>query len=97
MFSAFGSKITLIVSRQQVLPRKDPEVAAALEDNFLARGVKLFKGAYADAIERNGDEVTVHCDDGRHATGSHALLAIGSLPNSEGMGLEAAGIELDKG
>src|SRR5438309_8318495 len=66
MFSAFGSKVTLIVSRQQVLPSKDPEVAAALEENFLARGVVLLKGARAIGIDRTDDGVDVRCDDGRH-------------------------------
>jgi dihydrolipoamide dehydrogenase len=97
MFRSFGSEVTLIVSRQQVLPQKDAEVAAALEDDFLRRGVRLFKGARATAIERAGDEVVVRCDDGRSATGSHALLAIGSIPNSEHLGLEAAGVEVDGG
>jgi dihydrolipoamide dehydrogenase len=95
MFSSFGSKVTLIVSRQQVLPSKDPEVAAALEDELLRRGVKLFKGAKAEAIEVSGERVAVACDDGRVARGSHALLAIGSIPNSDGIGLEAAGVEID--
>src|SRR5947209_8860314 len=96
MFSSFGSKVTLIVSRQQVLPTKDPEVAAALEDDFLRRGVVLFKGARATSIDTHEDAsgVTVHCDDGRHADGSHALLAIGAVPNSEGLGLESAGVEV---
>src|SRR4051794_8164626 len=97
MFSSFGSQVTLIVSRQQVLPQKDPEVAAALEDDFLARGVRLYKGARATGILRAGDVVTVDCDDGRRATASHVVLAIGSIPNSEGLGLEAAGIEVDGG
>jgi NAD(P)H dehydrogenase (quinone) len=95
MFSSFGSKVTLIVSRQQVLPRKDAEVAAALEDDFIRRGVKLFKGARATSIDREGDEVVVHCDDGRQARGSHALLAIGSVPNSDGLDLESAGVFVD--
>jgi dihydrolipoamide dehydrogenase len=97
MFSALGSKVTLIVSRQQVLPQKDPEVAAALEDDFLERGVKLLKGARAVGIDRDGDTVKVSCDDGRVAIGSHALLAIGSIPNSDGLGLEHAGVEVDGG
>ena len=101
MFSAFGCKVTLIVSRQQVLPRKDPEVAAALEDEFLDRGVKLYMGARAEAIERVDDAdgtpgVRVVCDDGRAATGSHALLAIGSIPNSEELGCETAGVEVNR-
>jgi dihydrolipoamide dehydrogenase len=95
MFSAFGSKVTLIVSRQQVLPSKDPEVAAELEGNFVARGVQLFKGARATAVERDGERVTVRCDDGRSATGSHALLAVGSIPNSEALELDTAGVEVD--
>jgi pyruvate/2-oxoglutarate dehydrogenase complex dihydrolipoamide dehydrogenase (E3) component len=97
MFSAFGADVTLIVSRQQVLPQKDPEVAAVLEDDFLGRGVKLFKGARAEGIDVTDAEVSVRCDDGRVARGSHVLLCIGSIPNSEGLGLTEAGVELDHG
>jgi pyruvate/2-oxoglutarate dehydrogenase complex dihydrolipoamide dehydrogenase (E3) component len=98
MFSSLGSQVTLLVSRQQVLPQKDPEVAAALEDELLRRGVRLLKGARADGIERtDGGGVAVHCTDGRVASGSHALLAIGSIPNSDGLGLDAAGVEVDAG
>jgi len=95
MFSSLGSEVTLIVSRQQVLPQKDPEVAAALEDELLNRGVRLLKGARAVGIDPHDDGVAVRCDDGRTATGSHALLAIGSVPNSDGLGLEHAGVEAD--
>lgn len=97
MFSAFGSDVTLIVSRQQVLPQKDPEVAAVLEDDFLRRGVRLFKGARAEGIDVGDDGVAVRCDDGRVARGSHALLCIGSIPNSEELGLDAAGVASDGG
>jgi dihydrolipoamide dehydrogenase len=97
MFSSFGAEVTLVVSRQQVLPQKDPEVAAALEADFLRRGVRLFKGARATGIERLDDGVTVFTDDGRSATGSHALLAIGSIPNSESLGLENVDIQTTDG
>jgi dihydrolipoamide dehydrogenase len=93
MFTTFGSKVSLVVSRQQVLPSKDPEVAAVLEASFLERGVELHKGARATAIRREGDGVVVECHDGRVVRGSHALLAIGSIPNSDSLGLEAAGLE----
>ena len=93
MFSSFGCEVTLIVSRQQVLPGKDPEVAAALEADFLERGVRLLKGARAVAIDKpDASSVIVRCDDGRSVQGTHALLAIGSIPNSEGLGLDAAGV-----
>jgi dihydrolipoamide dehydrogenase len=96
MFSSFGSKVTLIVSRQQVLPNKDPEVAAVLEADFLRRGVQLYKGARAVSLERTeSDGVLLRCDDGRVAEGSHMLLAIGSQPNSEGLGLAEAGVQMD--
>jgi NAD(P)H dehydrogenase (quinone) len=97
MFTSLGAKVTLIVSRQQVLPSKDPEVAAALETEFLDRGVSLLKGARASGIERSDSGVAVRCDDGRVVQGSHVVLAIGSLPNSEGLGLEAAGVHTDRG
>jgi pyruvate/2-oxoglutarate dehydrogenase complex dihydrolipoamide dehydrogenase (E3) component len=97
MFASFGSRVSLVVSRQQVLPEKDPDVAAALEADFLARGVTLVKGARAEGIDRTDDGVVVRCDDGRSVVGSHALLAIGSVPNSEGLGLDAAGVETDRG
>ncbi|MCU1392424.1 MAG: putative quinone reductase [Ilumatobacteraceae bacterium] len=97
MFSSFGAAVSLVVSRQQVLPSKDPEVAAVLEDDFLKRGVRLLKGARATSIERVGDEVVVSCDDGRIVRSSHAVLAIGSVPNTDGLGLEVAGVETDGG
>lgn len=97
MFSSLGAKVTLVVSRQQVLPQKDPEVAAVLEDDFLRRGVSLLKGARAQAIERDEESggVIVRCDDGRTVRASHAVLAIGSIPNTDGLGLEHTGVEVD--
>jgi dihydrolipoamide dehydrogenase len=92
MFTTFGSKVSLVVSRQQVLPSKDPEVAAVLEASFLDRGVELHKGARATGIRHEGEGVVVECHDGRMVRGSHALLAIGSIPNSDSLGLEAAGL-----
>jgi pyruvate/2-oxoglutarate dehydrogenase complex dihydrolipoamide dehydrogenase (E3) component len=101
MFSSFGCEVTLIVSRQQVLPQKDPEVAAVLEQDFLDRGVHLLKGARADAIDihdpHGEPRVRVGCTDGRQVEGTHVLLAVGSVPNSVGLGLEHAGIVTDSG
>jgi NAD(P)H dehydrogenase (quinone) len=95
MFDALGSQVSLVVSRQQVLPLKDPEVAAVLEDAFLERGVKLLKGARASAIDRLPDGVRVECNDGRVVDASHVVLAVGSIPNTQDLGLDVAGVELD--
>ena len=92
MFSSLGSEVTLIVSRQQVLPNKDPEAAALLEQTFLDRGVQLLKGARAVGVKRIGNKVEVYCSDGRVAKGSHALIAIGSQPNTESLGLDNANV-----
>ncbi len=97
IFASLGARVSLLVSRQQVLPHKDPEVAAVLEEDFLERGVQLLKGARAVAIRRDGDEVTVEIQDGRTVRGSHALLAIGAVPNTDGLGLEELGVETDGG
>jgi NAD(P)H dehydrogenase (quinone) len=105
MFSSFGAKVSLVVSRQQVLPGKDPEVAAVLEEDFLRRDVQLLKGARAVGIDRDPDAevevdgggVLVRCNDGRVVRSTHAVLAIGSVPNSDDLDLEAAGIDTDAG
>lgn len=97
MFSSLGAEVSLIVSRQHVLPDKDPEVAYELEQNFIDRGVNLLKGAKSTSIERNADGVVVKCTDGRVVESSHALLAIGSIPNSDQLGLEAAGVVQEQG
>ena len=99
MFSSFGAEVTLVVSRRQVLPGKDPEVAAVLEEEFMRRGVKLVMGARAIGMDRSedGSSVIVRCDDGRRVESSHAVLAIGSVPNTAGIGLELTGVNVDDG
>ena len=97
IFESLGSKVSLLVSRHHVLPHRDAEVAAALEADFLERGVALLKGARAVGIDRTGDGVTVHVDDARRVDGSHALLAVGAVPMTEGLGLEDAGVETRHG
>ena len=83
------------MSRQQVLPQKDPK-SRLRSKRISCVEVFVFKGARATGID-DGDEVVVSCDDGRIARGSHALLAIGSIPNSDGLNLASAGVETDGG
>lgn len=97
IFESMGSEVSLVVSRQQILPHRDAEVAAVLEEDFLERGVRLVIGARAESIDVSDDGVAVHCNDGRVIRGSHALLAVGSVPLTEGIGLEEAGVETDHG
>lgn len=97
VFAGLGSRVTLLVSRHQVLPHRDPEVAAVLEEDFLERGVSLLKGARAVHAAPEGSGVLVTTEDGRRVTGSHVLLAVGARPNTEGLGLESVGIAGDRG
>ncbi len=97
IFSSMGSHVSLLVSRQQVLPHKDPEVAATLEEDFLERGVRLLKGARAIGVDRTSDGVVVHAEDGRKVAGSHVLLAIGAVPLTADLGLNHAGIDTTHG
>ena len=65
IFESMGADVSLVVSRQQILPHRDPEVAAVLEEDFLERGVRLVIGARAESIDLSADGVSVVCDDGR--------------------------------
>lgn len=97
IFEAMGARVTLVVSRQQILPHRDAEVAAVLEEDFLERGVNLVIGARAETVDVDGETVSVHCNDGRVIHGSHVLLAVGSVPLTEGLGLDLAGVDTDRG
>jgi len=97
IFSSLGSPVTLLVSRHHVLPHRDAEVAAVLEEDFLERGVRLVKGTRASSVTSTEDGVVVTTEDGRSVEGSHMLLAVGSVPNSEDLGLEAAGVDTERG
>jgi dihydrolipoamide dehydrogenase len=89
--------VSLVVSRRQILPHRDAEVAAVLEEDFQERGVRLVIGARAEKIDVEGEGISVFCDDGRVIRGSHALLAVGSVPLTESLGLEEAGVASSKG
>ncbi|WP_375384705.1 NAD(P)H-quinone dehydrogenase [uncultured Microbacterium sp.] len=89
-----GAKVTLISSRDQVLPGEDTDAAAVLERVFKRGGMNVLSKSRADKVERDGDGVVVTLADGRTVEGSHCLLAVGSIPNTTGMGLEEAGVQM---
>lgn len=96
-YTEMGVKVTAVSSRDRVLPHEDEDAALVLEDAFNERGVTLVKHARADSVVRTDDGVLVTLSDGRTVEGSHALMTVGSVPNTSGLGLERVGIELDKG
>ena len=96
-YTELGVTVTVVASRDQILPHEDSDAAAVLEDALLERGVTLVKNARAESVTRSGDGVVVAMADGRKVEGSHALMTVGSVPNTEGLGLEKVGIELSQG
>ena len=84
-------------SRDRVLPGEDADAAAVLEDVFRRRGHGGARAASrAQAVKRTGDGVVVTLADGRTVEGSHCLVAVGSIPNTAGLGLADAGVELSR-
>ncbi|MFI5509513.1 NAD(P)H-quinone dehydrogenase [Mycobacterium sp. NPDC051804] len=96
-YTELGVQVTVVASRDQILPHEDRDAAAVLEEAFADRGVKLVKNARADSVTRTADGVLVKMADGRTVEGSHALMTVGSVPNTSGLGLENVGIELAQG
>ncbi|GEM32383.1 putative dihydrolipoamide dehydrogenase LpdA [Nocardia neocaledoniensis NBRC 108232] len=96
-YTEMGVRVKLVSSRDRVLPGEDADAALVLEEALAERGVELVKHARADAVERTADGIVVKLSDGRTVTGSHALMTVGSTPNTEHLGLDRVGIELDRG
>jgi pyruvate/2-oxoglutarate dehydrogenase complex dihydrolipoamide dehydrogenase (E3) component len=93
-YLSLGAKVTLVSSRDQVLPGEDTDAAQVLEAVFRRNGMTILNKSRAESVTRDGDTVVVKLADGREVTGSHALLAVGSVPNTAGIGLAEAGIQL---
>jgi NAD(P)H dehydrogenase (quinone) len=96
-YNALGVDVTLVSSRDRVLPGEDAEAAEVLEQVFKRRGMTVLSKSRMQSVERRGDAVLVTLTDGRTVEGSHCLLALGSVPNTADTGLEEAGVALDEG
>ncbi|WP_007024270.1 NAD(P)H-quinone dehydrogenase [Saccharomonospora iraqiensis] len=92
-YTEMGVKVTVVSSRDRVLPHEDADAAAVLEEVFSQRGTTVVKHARADRVERTDDGVRIHLTDGREIEASHALMTVGSVPNTDDIGLDRVGIE----
>jgi dihydrolipoamide dehydrogenase len=96
-YQALGSQVVLVSSREHVLPGEDPDAARVLEDVFRRRGMEVLARSRAAAAERVDGGVVVTLQDGRTVEGTHCLMAVGSVPNTAGLGLAEAGVRLGAG
>ena len=90
-----GSKVTLVSSRDKVLPGNDTDAAELIEKVFTTGGMNLLRNARAKSVKNTGQAVEVELADGTTLTGSHCLMAVGAIPNTQGLNLEEAGIVLN--
>jgi pyruvate/2-oxoglutarate dehydrogenase complex dihydrolipoamide dehydrogenase (E3) component len=93
-YTLLGAKVTLISSREQVLPGEDADAAAVLEAVFRRNGMTVLSKSRAESVVRDGDVVRVTLADGRVVEGSHCLMAVGSIPNTSDIGLAEAGVQM---
>ena len=94
-YQALWSQVTLVSSRDRVLPHEDKDAAVVIEGVFRRHGMNVLGRARAEAVHRKGDGVLVTLADGRTVTGSHCLLTVGMVPATAGIGCEQAGVSLD--
>ena len=95
-YQALGSRVTLVSSRDRVLPQEDEDAANLIEDVFRRSGMRVLSQSRARMVSRDQDRVTVTLADGRTVTGSHCLMTVGMVPRTEGCGLDAAGVKVDE-
>ena len=95
-YNALGVDVVLVSSRDQVLPGEDAEAGRVVQQVFERSGMTILSRSRAQAASVVGEEVVVELADGRTVTGSHCLMAVGSTPNTVGIGLERAGVDLDE-
>ncbi|MEO6204845.1 MAG: NAD(P)H-quinone dehydrogenase [Mycobacteriales bacterium] len=92
-YLAMGSQVSLVSSRERVLPGEDSDAAELLQTVFERHGMNIVRGRAASVV-RTDDGVRVTLQDGTTVDGSHALMTVGSVPNTEGLGLEEIGVQL---
>ncbi|GAA1839499.1 NAD(P)H-quinone dehydrogenase [Asanoa iriomotensis] len=96
-YLAMGVHVTLVSSRDRVMPHEDADAAQAIERVFRSRGMTILNNSRGDAVRRTADGVEVDLSGGGTVTGSHVLMAVGSVPNTAGLGLEEYGVAVAKG
>jgi pyruvate/2-oxoglutarate dehydrogenase complex dihydrolipoamide dehydrogenase (E3) component len=99
MFRRFGSQVTMVEQQPQVLPREDADVAEAVTKILREDGIEVHLNSPVERVEQSNGTLRLMArspDGERTVTGSHLLVAVGRIPNTETLNLDAAGVERDK-
>jgi pyruvate/2-oxoglutarate dehydrogenase complex dihydrolipoamide dehydrogenase (E3) component len=97
MFRRFGSQVTVIEKSPRLIGREDEDVSAAILSILESEGITVHLGAGDISFARQGSDIAVTFTAGQApAVGSHVLLAVGRTPNTDDLGLDKAGVEVDK-
>ena len=99
MMRRFGAEVTVVEKAAQLLGREDDDVSDGIRAILEAEGVRFELGAECLSLSRQGEHIAVGATCGADApviVGSHVLLAVGRVPNTDGLGLEHAGIRADE-
>lgn len=94
-YLAIGVPVTLVSSRDRVMPQEDPDAAMMIERVFRDRGMVVLGNSRAATVRNTGDGVLVTLTDGRTVTGSHVLMAVGSVPATGSLGLAGYGVAVE--
>ena len=99
IYRRFGSEVTVVEMADRLIKREDSEVSTGVQEILAAEGIRIRLDAECVRFAASGQDIRVHviCRDGEpEILGSHVLLAVGRRPNTDDLGLEAAGVEIDK-
>lgn len=99
IFRRFGSEVTIIEKGPRLVAHEDEDVSAAIQEFLEKEGIRVRLNAECIRLEHHGSDVAVAVDcksDASASIGSHILLAVGRKPNTDDLGLEHAGIEIDE-
>ncbi|MEV6345772.1 NAD(P)H-quinone dehydrogenase [Actinoplanes sp. NPDC051851] len=96
-YLAMGVQVTLVSSRERVMPHEDADAAMAIERVFRERGMTILSQARGDSVVNTGDGVRVTLGDGKVIEASHALIAVGAVPNTADLGLAEYGVAVGNG
>jgi dihydrolipoamide dehydrogenase len=98
MFRRFGSRVTIVNRDPRLIQREDPDVSGEVEKILKEDGIEVLNSAQVTRVEKNGTRVRVLLQSAqgtKKVSGSHLLLALGRVPNSDDLNLGAAGVETD--